>query len=165
MISKFRVKSGFTLVELITTLLIILGLFFVLMPLGSTFLNKNNIDTQVKTIVNAIKYAKHSALLEERRLVLSELSPEDGWKKGMQLFVDNSENHHYSSEDERLREWHWRSGNIQVEWHGFMSDRYLIFSDDLQTSALSGYFSISENNKVKRKIVINRLGRVRVEKV
>lgn len=150
--------------ELMITLLILTGLFFVMLPLGQRFFNKNALEERVNYIVSAIKFAKNKVQLEGKSLVLSELSDEDGWINGMRLFIDNTGNYHFEPGDTKIREWRWNDKVAKVAWHGFRSDHYLLFNPNIKKASINGYFSLVENNQVKRKIIINRLGRIRVEK-
>jgi prepilin-type N-terminal cleavage/methylation domain-containing protein len=158
-------NKGFTLLEIVTSLIILAGLFFTLLPLGNRFFSKNALEKRLNTIVGAIKFARNKSQFDGKKLILSELSDKNGWLYGMRLYRENTGNYHYEQGDKIIRSWSWDNKIISVEWHGFGSDHYLLFSNKLQESALNGYFSLSEAGKIKRKIIINRLGRVRIEKI
>jgi Tfp pilus assembly protein FimT len=162
--SKRKICShGFSLLELLTVIFILIGVFCLTFPYTKSFINQNTIEDRVNTITNAIKFARNKAQLAGKNLVLSELTDEDGWMHGMQLFVDNTGNFHFEKGDELIREWRWNDASATVAWHGFTSDHYLLFNADLKSASLNGYFTISQKGAIKRKIIINRLGRVKVE--
>jgi len=160
---SFSLNKGFTIIEVLTTVVIISGLFFILMPLGQSFFSKNLLEKRVNSISKAIKFARNKAVLDGKNIVLSGINDKDGWLSGMQMFIDNTGNYHFEPGDEMIRKWQWEQRIIKVSWHGFSSDNYLLFSNKLKKSVLNGYFSLSQNNKVKSKIILNRLGRLRIE--
>jgi Tfp pilus assembly protein FimT len=157
---------GFSLLEITVVLAIIIGLLVTIVPLARDFWSKNKIDVRVSTILNALKFAQNQALLKHKNVVLSEISDDTGWSSGMRLFVDEDENHRFDDNDILIREWHWRKSLPLVKWHGFNSDHYLVFTPDLSRGTLSGRFVISiyeQHIEKGKKIIVNRLGRARVE--
>ena len=66
--------SGFTLLEIMTTLLILSVLLFALLPLGQSFFSKNVLEKTTHSIVNAVKFARNKAQLDGVELILSESS-------------------------------------------------------------------------------------------
>jgi len=156
-------NKGFTLLELVITLLILMSVFLIFLPLGGSFFNRNSLEHRTNIIIQAIKYAKNKSQIDGKAMVLSELAENDGWVHGMQLFIDNTGNYRFGRGDQLLKKWTWDDKITKVEWHGFSSDHYLLFNNAVQNSAVNGYFALKESGKVKSKIILNRLGRVRVE--
>lgn len=157
--------KGFTLIELITTLLIVCGLALVAWPLASSFITKNEVEQRVNTLVNAMHFARNQALIQGVPLVLSGLEASNGWQRGMRLFIDKHETNHYQEGDELLREWRWNKQGAQIVWHGFQSDHYIRFPATLDASSLSGHFLIATREGPIKKVIVNRLGQIRVEDV
>jgi type IV fimbrial biogenesis protein FimT len=100
------------------------------------------------------------ALAKGKTLTLTPLPNTNDWSKGMLLFVDNSK-HQYTYNTEPLYEWHWKSADTDVSWHGFQSKDYLLFTTDLRSSINNGYFLI-KNTQEQIKLIVNRVGRVRI---
>ena len=161
---SFLKNKGISLFELMITLLIIAGLTLIFMPLGESFFSRNALEHRTNTIIEAIKFAKNKSQLDDKPLILSEISDQDGWSTGMQLFIDNTGNYKYGHGDQLIKRWTWRRTSSTVEWHGFSSDHYLLFNGAIKNSALNGYFSLKQNDVIKAKIILNRLGRVRIER-
>lgn len=151
--------SAFTLLECLITLAILSLLFFFCLPFTSTFYSKNEIDVLEKQIVSAVQYSRHMALMMGKDLTLSPFPETGDWSEGMILFVDNK-THHYSPTDQLLYQWHWPLRQVQVLWHGFRSNDYLIFSAHLTQATTNGHFLIMNGQIEQKKITINRLGRV-----
>lgn len=157
---------GFSLIELMVVFAIIMGLLVAVVPIGREFILKNRLENRVNTIRMALKYAQHQAQLKKKTLVLRELSDEGGWSKGMRLFVDMNHSHQFDKPDSLIREWHWPKGSPSINWHGFVSDHYLIFSPSVRQALLSGHFWIHlpyDEDKKGVKIIVNRLGRLKTE--
>lgn len=154
--------SGFTLLEVITTLLILgivccYGLSFL-----PSLLNKNQMEVVADEIKQAIHIAKIEALINARTVILKPLTEEGDWSSGMALCVEDP-SHHVKNDTMLLREWHWRKGVIRVTWQGFESKQWLRVSPSLAERAVNGQFIVRDNARRQIKLIINRLGRVRQE--
>jgi prepilin-type N-terminal cleavage/methylation domain-containing protein len=154
---------GLTLIELLAGLMIISIMFAFCIPLGLSLYGK----TQLKQLENelgiAIRFARNMALLKHLPLVLTPLPNSNNWSDGMILFVDNK-NHQYTEADQIIHQWNWQKLKVQLSWFGFRSNNYLIFSSTLNHSTANGHFILRNNEGDSLKLVINRLGRVTVQK-
>lgn len=150
-------KAGFTLFELLVCLFLLALVLLFSVPLTATWYKRNQIQTLSSSVKNAIQMAKTQALITGNTLILSHLSEDKDWSKGMLLFVDNAQ-HKYTPTSKLLYEWHWQQPGIHIEWHGFQSSEYLLFASNLSHSAANGYFMIS-NGDQQVKLIVNRLGR------
>lgn len=133
-------------------------LFFCLSYLPALY-KKNRLDIVTDQVKSAIQIAKTQALITGDILVLSHLPGTKDWSDGMLLFVDNPQ-HKYTVNAKLLYEWHWQSTRVNVTWHGFQSDEFLLFASDIRRSTTNGYFVI-KNATQQARLIINRLGRVR----
>mgnify|MGYP006075327753 CR=1 FL=1 len=162
-LGKFISFKGVTLSELLITMALLSGLMFFLVPLGSKFIHRNELDERVNALRNGIKFSQNQALLKGKTLLLSPLSEKKGWSSGMQLLVKDTLS---TSSKDIIRQWQWHNGKgLELTWRGFNIKNALVFSSNLNASTLSGSFLISQNKQLKRKIIINRLGRMRIELV
>lgn len=152
-------NPGFTLIELLVCLAILCTLFF-FVPISSHFFQKNQAEVVSEEIKNAIRYARNVALIKGIPLTLAPLPGKSDWSDGMVLFVDNPK-HQYDVREKLIYQWQWHHPGIQVEWKGFRSTHYLTFSTHLTHSTANGAFYILGNHIVQRKLIINRLGRIR----
>ncbi|WP_169042441.1 GspH/FimT family protein [Legionella taurinensis] len=127
-----------------------------------------NANNQLKTqlfvaqhrLTQAIHYARNQALVKHSVLILHPVE-QGNWAKGMVLFKDPGE-HRFSHQQEVVYEWHELGGPLTITWSGFHSQDALIFSHALGHAAANGYFSIAYQGVELGRIVINRLGRLRV---
>ena len=153
--SNLNASLGQTLTELLLVLAISGFLFYSALPFGSQFLRRNELDKRVNVISNAVNFARNQSFILGSNLILSPLEGDKDWKKGMQL---TSQLTH-----KLIRQWHWRKNLISVQWKGFKKGGQLLFSNTLEHALLSGSFLLSDNKQLKRRIIINRVGRVRIE--
>lgn len=151
--------KGLTFIELLISL-ILMGMIFLsgLFVWGKSS-HKNHMKARAKEISMAIRFARNLALVKNLSLVLAPLPNEDNWSKGMILFVDNK-THRYTDKDKLIYQWQWSSASVQVIWHGFYSDHYLLFAAQLKHAATSGHFLIESPLNDPIKLVVNRIGRV-----
>jgi len=142
-------NSGFTLIELLITLVIISALVMTVVPMGQKIYQKNQLDVIEHEIINAVTYARNTAFESGKTLTMTPINGKN-WSNGMVL----------SDVKNMVYQWQWHFSGINVTWHGFRSDNYLIFSSELAKATASGSFVISSQYGQK-KLTINRLGRIR----
>lgn len=157
-------QMGFSLIEILTVLAILGILCCLCVPSLSFLYKKNQLDVMADDIKQAIHFAKIEALANHHTLVFTPLSESDDWSKGMRLFVDNKA-HRATPKTTLLREWHWGAGLNPVVWHGFESRRYLRISPFLVERGANGYFLLQRDSHQQIKLVLNRLARVRQERL
>lgn len=153
-------QAGFTLIELF----IVLSLFVMTYYFSASFYSSWSVKNRMKRVSEEIQYAvsqaRTGALLQRDALILSPLSETHDWSQGMILFEDNN-THQYQSDSTVRQVWHWRTRDIQVEWHGFQSTNYLRFATYIHQSAVNGFFIISSQVVPKKiKLIVNRAGLV-----
>ena len=148
-LSKFR---GFSLLELLICLSVVTILLLGTMASTRPLNIKNKREIIADEIKGAIGFAKMQSLLCESDILLKSLSDNEDWSQGMRLWRDNH----------LLREWQWASDGIIITWQGFQSSHYLLFSADMSRNALNGTFKIIDNDLKSSKLIVNRLGKVRI---
>ena len=149
---------GFTLIELLIGMSCLAILTCLSITFAGYIYQKNRLEVTTDELKHIIHYAKIQAQARQTSLVLAPLAKPD-WSKGAILFVDNSK-HALNSSSELLHQWHWNSPAIKINWNGFQSKQYLIFSPDLRYSAINGFFQLKANSQ-QQKLIVNRVGRVR----
>lgn len=157
-------SNGFTLIELVIVLGIMCGIFLYSLP-GFLSVNENtHLTTMEIDIINALNYSRNTSLLLGRTLALNPDPHTNNWSDGLILFQDNA-THQYHEHDKIYYQWHWSNPEVKVQWHGFRSDKYLVFASDPNHSSLSGHFNVMSGKGRETRIVINRFGRVKRGKV
>jgi prepilin-type N-terminal cleavage/methylation domain-containing protein len=155
---KYKTKShsGWTLIELVIVVAIISVVTLICVPMFSTIKQNNQRQIIEHDLTQGIHAAKVYALTSKMKVWLTHLPGEESWSSGMVLMAQDG------AKSKPIHTWHWSAEDFTVLWHGFQSRELLLFTQDLQHSALNGYFLI-KNQLVTTKLIINRLGRVRVE--
>ena len=147
-------SRAYTFIELLAIVL------FFTIPFGLSLHQKNQIQVVHDDIKSAIRYAKTQALTTGNNVILTPLMDSNDWSDGVILFIDNAK-HHYTQDDKLIHEWHWQTPGIHIEWNGYQSNRYLLFSADASQNVVNGTFSITSNSKYHLSLVINKLGRIK----
>lgn len=158
---KYAIRNvvGFTLYELMISLAIIIITVLISTSFYSNFIQRNILEERLNTLTTAIKFSQNMAIIKQQTLLLKPLSEANGWGKGMQLVCDGT------MDNRPLRVWRWPINKpIDIKWQG-LHKHGLLFNANLNKSMLSGTFLLQQNKITKKKVIINRLGRVRVEDV
>lgn len=161
----YETSAGFTLIECLWVLFIIgvLSCFTFFSMTG--LLQKNQFQVIADDIKFAVHMAKIQSLVHMHPVILGPpCGHHQDWSKGMVLLLDNLE-HHCISQTQIIREWHWDHPGLEVHWRGFESKDYLRFTPDIARRSVNGYFLIKNLSHDPKRVVINRIGKVRVEKI
>ncbi len=156
-----RQMLGFTLIELLISLALLGVVLLYAFSFTASFENKNRVQVLADEVSGAIRYARTEALLRGESLILTQSSNGSSWSEGMVLFVDDG-THRYTPGVKLLHEWRWTSKGIVMAWHGFNSEKYLLFSSKLGKNTINGRFEIRSSVHQKISLIVNRWGRVRV---
>jgi len=120
---------------------------------------KNQWDVLIDDVKAAIAFSRNQSLLRQQNLNLTRLPGSTEWSDGMMLFVDNPE-HRYHSGSQVIHAWYWNKKNIHLDWKGFQSNQFLIFSSYLRKSTCNGHFLFTSPIHAPLELFVNRLGRV-----
>lgn len=145
--------KGFSLIEVLMVLLLIALLCSFGLPFSSNWYQTQLGLVMVQDIKQAIHQATADALRFNEPLKLMPILG-DNWSSGLVLRLERTGDIQY--------QWQWKDTGYQVHWHGFQSNEYLRFAPDLNQSVLNGYFFIENVSHQGIKLVVNRLGRVRL---
>lgn len=156
--SKQRFRAGLTLFELLVVLLLISILFAFALPLTTQWTQTQFAWIMQRDIEQALEYGKQESVILGEPLRLVPFRNHD-WSTGLELLRENETLNPSLSV---LHTWRWHRSASHVVWHGFLSNAYLRFTPDLSQIALNGYFLIENGPQQRLKIMLNRVGRVRV---
>ncbi|HAT8608411.1 GspH/FimT family pseudopilin [Legionella pneumophila] len=151
--------TGFTLLETMLALALLLGLFL----LGSwsffSLIQNNERESLVNSIKTAIQYSKIQAIHLGHPIYLLPFGSNENWSRGMVLAILNRK----SNKTELIYQWQWSSNSWNINWKGVDSNHRIIISNIPNRAMSNGKF-ILNNRRTNEKIVVtlNRLGRVRV---
>jgi len=147
---------GFTLLEFLICCSLLLVIVGFALPWARSWIQQNQRDMLAAQIIQIITYSKTQALLMGAPIRLTPVLGGDNWDLGMQLSAD-------SIKHQVLYEWSWNLHGMHLTWHGFQAHDYLRFDIQARHQALNGYFLIEYHGHILEKIILNRLGDIRVE--
>ncbi|MCW8437605.1 GspH/FimT family pseudopilin [Legionella pneumophila] len=151
--------TGFTLLETMLTLALLVGLLL----LGSwsffSLIQNNARETLVNSIKTAIQYSKIQAIHLGHPIYLLPFGSNENWSRGMVLAKLNQT----TNKTELIHQWQWSSNSWNINWKGVDSNHRIIISNIPNRAMSNGKF-ILNNKRTNEKVVVtlNRLGRVRV---
>jgi len=166
-----RAPAGFSLVELLTVLLIGAVLLAIAMPTYQSLLDHQRLRTAVSDLFSAIDLTRSQAIARGRRVALVPLDPAGvAWQQGWQVFVDDNGNRRRDPGEELI----YQQGPVAdgIAIHSVFSSGappfYLSYNGagrscvaDNSLAAHWGTLSLVQGGAT-RNIKINMLGRVRV---
>jgi len=156
---------GFTFIQILISLFLVLSLVLISAPSFQHLYQRTQIEAQSQLLLVLLRFAREEALRGGGHVRVcpsmdGKICSND-WQQGILVYRK-------SKEDELiplrvLSEFR----RVDLHWHGFLSDAFVEFSGDGMSQAASGHFSLSALGSESigvYKIVVNRIGRVRIEK-
>lgn len=145
-------NKGYSLIELIVILFFIAILSLSVIGLSANLLEKYHLYSLMKQVESIINTTRLKALSTNKNYILS---PSSGiWTNGIELYQISINGAQY------INKFKLNYPDITVQWNGFQGKDQLIFTPDLKSSALNGYF-LFESKNYKYKLILNKFGRVR----
>ncbi|KTD50782.1 GspH/FimT family pseudopilin [Legionella quateirensis] len=152
--------KGFTLIELVIVLVLITGLTILGVSSSTQLISKNEKQALIDDIRTIVQYARIQAVSLGHTVYLAPLDPAFNWSKGVALTRFNKK----LSQDEVLHQWQWSYHHWTVNWSGVNAAHNIAFAHDTVHGISNGTFTLSNiRTHEKIKIIVNRLGRVRMK--
>ncbi|HAT2008673.1 TPA: pilus assembly protein [Legionella pneumophila] len=151
--------TGFSLLETVLALALLLGLLLLCSWSLFSLIQNNERETLVNSIKTAIQYSKIQAIHLGHPIYLLPFGSNENWSRGMVLADLNRK----SNKTELIYQWQWSSNSWNINWKGVDSN-YRIIISNIPNRAMSNGKFILNNRRTNEKVVVtlNRLGRVRV---
>ncbi|WP_131794702.1 GspH/FimT family pseudopilin [Fluoribacter gormanii] len=151
--------KGFTLLELLITMSVFIGLSIIGIGSYTYFVKKNEEKTIIDELRTAVQYAKMQAIILGNPVYLSPQDTTSNWSKGIVLNFLNKK----TNQMELIYQWQWSHPRWDLHWDGASSTKKITFSTYPGQAISNGRF-ILMNLETHEQIVIilNRLGRIRV---
>lgn len=145
-------QSGFTLVELLIVLCIILISAAIVIPSQKIFLDRSEQQVQASQLIRAINLARNEALMRGSPVVLSQ--SQKGWQDGYSISADEKILYLFQS----------NPGESQIHWRAARGIEYLQFSPLGLPSGENGtfWYCAKPGGVVVWSIVVNQSGRSRL---
>ncbi|PKM30521.1 MAG: hypothetical protein CVV07_04625 [Gammaproteobacteria bacterium HGW-Gammaproteobacteria-11] len=157
---------GFTLLELLVTLGLLITLITFGIPALSGLLERQRLDSAVDTLGRSLNLARQEAILRNQVVTLAPL--EANWTGDWVVFIDQNHNAELDSEETKLRHIP-AMPNLRVVSNPPVS-KYVRFNGRGETQLLNGgfqagRFTLCPRNQTAaaRHVIINSVGRWRIE--
>ena len=166
--SDSAISPGFTLLELLITLLMLSLLLLIALPDFRELIQQKQSDITVRTLTTAIELARTSAITDNKLTTLCRSS--DGsecggkWEDGILVFTDHNGNRKIDTEDRLVRYFPFPSSTGKLQWRAFQNRQYLQITPQGFTRYQNGNFTFCPHSKdlsLARQIILNRSARIR----
>lgn len=152
--------KGFTLIEILITLICFVGLSLFSVISASFLKYKHEQQIIVDEIKTAIHYAKIQAVVRGRPVYLVPFDQEDNWSKGMKLTQYNDN----KKAMDVLYQWEWHHPRWSITWNGVSSLNKITLSNSPGSAISNGKFVVSNPYTQEHMIIVlNRLGRIKIK--
>lgn len=151
--------KGFTLLELLITMVLLVTLSTIGVVSYSYLLQKNERQTMVDELRTIVHYAKIQALILGHPVFLSSLIDPSDWSHGIVLNTRSIK----SNKIEVLYQWQWHHPQWSLTWNGMSTSDKVVFSNNPASAISNGRFTlINYHTHQQVSLVLNRLGRIKV---
>ena len=153
---QLRLMNGFSLVELMIVLAILISISAVFLPNLFYLKQQNEQYILVNELKNAIQYAKIKSVLGNRSLLLSPTDQLGNWAHGARLTVK------VADKEQLLYQWNWNYHHLNLQWHGVHSNQSTIIFNATMNSLSNGKFILTGSHLNRPYLItLNKLGRIR----
>ena len=152
-------REGFTLIEMLFTMILFVGLTVIGLGSYFNFTKKNEQQTIIDELRTAIQFAKFQSIVLGNSVFLSPVNSSLNWSNGMILTtLDRKLN-----KSKLIYQWQWYHPGWSLNWVGAGSTNKITFSNNPVQAISNGRFSLINKYTHQRvEIILNRLGRIRV---
>jgi len=171
LLSGFRYGAGFTLLELLGTITIVLIIFAFGVPILKYTATNNRLVTSINALAGTLAYTRSEAIRRNQQIVVcksktgTECTREGDWRQGWLVYVDLNRNRTLD-EAETLLGTHRLAEKIQVDYRAFGSRHYLVYRPS-GTTRTNGTFTFCDPAypESARALIITKTGRARLSNV
>lgn len=160
-------QSAFTLIELLTTVAIIAILLMIAVPGLSTLVRNQQHAIEVSHLIRALNFARAKAITSRATVSIcgGKLQCQDSprWRTNYLVFIDADRNGRFEQGDSLLSEETIGHG-YNWQWANFRRQQHMSFKQNGTTHSLNGSFTLCDESKAVRKVILNTAGRLRVER-
>lgn len=164
-------EIGFTILELVITLAIMLIIIFIGIPSMKKLYLTQHMASHVNAFVSMQRYARQSAIFNQSLVTMC--ASDDGtqclakkyWHEGMIIFIDKDGDKSLDDEDRLLKFYKTQANDIQVTWRAFQNKSHLQFRSNGWTNHQNGTFRFCFDDEAptfNRALIVNRAGRARL---
>jgi len=160
--------GGFTLLELLIVMLVLMILISVSLPDFSQMIEARRSDLTIRRLAHAVETARISAITYGSLVTLCR--SQDGiecggqWQQGILIFTDSNGDRQLNQQDTVVRHITFPDINGTIRWRAFQNRQYLQITSQGFTRYQNGNFTYCPDNgeaTLARQLIINRVARVR----
>jgi type IV fimbrial biogenesis protein FimT len=163
--------AGFTLLELLSTITIILIIFGIGIPVLKATLTTNRLATSINALAGTLAYTRSEAIRRNQHVVVCKSNAstvctrEGDWRQGWLVYVDMNQNRSLD-EQETILGSHSLTEKIHVDYRAFGSRHYLVYRPS-GTTRTNGTFTFCDPAypETARALIITKTGRARLSNV
>ena len=167
----FRQSAGFTLVELLSAITIVLIIFGTGIPVLKTTVTTNRLATSINALAGTLAYTRSEAIRRNQHVVVcksmtgTECTQQGDWREGWVVYVDMNRNRSLDASETILGS-HRLGEKIHVDYRAFGSRHYLVYRPS-GTTRTNGTFTFCDPHHPEsaRALIITKTGRARLSKV
>ena len=161
-------RTGYTLVELLTTLACVVVLGSLASPDLRALSERMRADASLQNLTATINFARHLAMTERVTVSMcpgasGRCERRDTWQRGAIVFVDRNGNGRIDATDRIARRMPALSSGF-IRWRSFRNRTFLSFTRMGYTNWQSGHFQYCPadgNPRFARQVILNAQGRAR----
>ena len=161
-------KLGFTLLECMIVILILIVLSSIALPIFKTHQTKSAKEVS-KLLMQHLELAKSAAIAHQSVVTVcgsrDGLACDNAWSDGYLIFHDKKRNGVKEASDKVIAFKRLEDAVLTVQWRGFISKKFLQFSSNTFLNAQNGSFIICDNLGNNQKLILNSTGRIRSESI
>lgn len=163
--------TGFTLVELLSTIAIVSVVLGLGAPLFKATLTTSRLTTSINAMAGTLAYTRSEAVKRNQHVVLckslegTQCTREGDWRHGWLVYVDINRNRSLD-DNEPILGTHSLAQSIEVDYRAFGSRHYLVYRPSGMTRT-NGTFTFCDPNypETAKALIITKTGRPRLSKV
>ncbi|MBT3531839.1 MAG: type II transport protein [Gammaproteobacteria bacterium] len=162
-------QLGFTLLEALITILILIILGSISLPGFKNMIEKHRNELTMRKMLTAIEFAKSSAIT--RSTLVTICRSNDGlqcsgeWRDGVIVFSDENGNREIDDDDFLIQYFRFDGFEGEIMWRAFQNRQYLQITKLGFTRYQNGNFTFCPkevNPALANQLIINRTARVRI---
>jgi type IV fimbrial biogenesis protein FimT len=162
-------RRGFTLFELLITLVIVSFALAMAIPPLEKSLQRNIVYADSKELLHLVKLARQSAVFGSIRVVVCAIDSSQrctrDWSQDLLVFTDSNRNNQLDGQDRIVKRWQQGKRRSKLHWRGF-GPGYLRFRQS-GAAAENGAFTlcpVDGDIRNARQLVVNRVGRAYISR-
>ncbi|HNE26163.1 MAG TPA: GspH/FimT family protein [Pseudomonadales bacterium] len=162
-------QRGYTLLELLTALTVLLILTTLALPSFSNIVRRTQSDTQVYALVNAAQLARSSAVMRQQSVVFCASADQrtcgNDWTEGAMVFADPNDNRTVDNDEPVLAVLPPPPEGSTLVMKAALNKQYLRYMDNGMLENTAGsfiYCPAHATEREARNVIFNRTGRMRL---